>query len=468
MRRRTTSLSALALAALLAGCASMPAEDALAPAREWAARSGAPTPVLAADERTAATLRDERERLLAGPLSLPTALELALRSSPGMQALLAEGWRVQADTAASAAFPRIGFAFERKTHGGEVALTRGLSLSLTDLLTLPWRQRAADRAIQAQRLQLAADVLARQQAVRAQWVKAVAARQLVAYHADVREAAQASAELARRMQAVGNFSRLQRAREQAFLADATANLARARAAAETEAEALVRLLGLTPAEAARLQWPQRLPDLPAAPREAAEVTRAAAAERLDLRVASAALDASARAEGLVLPTLFDIGLALHRESEPGGERTRGTELAFAIPGIDGATLRRQGARAGTLAAAQRLEQARIDAASTLRERFFAWRTAHDLARHYRLEVVPLRQTITDESLLKYNGMLIGVFELLAEARSQVGAVIAAIEAERDFWLADAALEAAILGVPGSPVALPAAAPAAAESAAKGH
>ena len=65
-------------------------------------------------------------------------------------------------------------------------------------------------------------------------------------------------------------------------------------------------------------------------------------------------------------------------------------------------------------------------------------------------------------------MLIGVFELLAEARSQVGAVIAAIEAERDFWLADAALEAAILGVPGSAVALPAAAPAAAEPAAKGH
>jgi hypothetical protein len=44
-------------------------------------------------------------------------------------------------------------------------------------------------------------------------------------------------------------------------------------------------------------------------------------------------------------------------------------------------------------------------------------------------------------------MLVGVFELLAEARAQVGAVITSIEAQRDFWLADAALQAAIQGVP---------------------
>ena len=70
-----------------------------------------------------------------------------------------------------------------------------------------------------------------------------------------------------------------------------------------------------------------------------------------------------------------------------------------------------------------------------------------LARHQRDEVVPLKRGITDEMLLKYNGMLVGVFELLADARAQVGAVIAAIEAQRDFWLADAALNSAIVGAP---------------------
>ena len=82
-------------------------------------------------------------------------------------------------------------------------------------------------------------------------------------------------------------------------------------------------------------------------------------------------------------------------------------------------------------------------------------------------MVPLKRSITDEMLLKYNGMLVGVFELLADARAQVGAVIAAIEAQRDFWLADAALKAAIVGAPSSAVSM-AKAPAAASAEPKGH
>ena len=46
-------------------------------------------------------------------------------------------------------------------------------------------------------------------------------------------------------------------------------------------------------------------------------------------------------------------------------------------------------------------------------------------------------------------MLIGTFELLADARSQIGAVNAAIEAQRDFWLAETNLQAALSGTGGS-------------------
>jgi len=48
-------------------------------------------------------------------------------------------------------------------------------------------------------------------------------------------------------------------------------------------------------------------------------------------------------------------------------------------------------------------------------------------------------------LLRYNGMLIGVFELLADAREQIGNVNAAIEAQRDYWLAETDLQMAING-----------------------
>ena len=46
--------------------------------------------------------------------------------------------------------------------------------------------------------------------------------------------------------------------------------------------------------------------------------------------------------------------------------------------------------------------------------------------------MPLRQRIAEENLLRYNGMLIGVFELLADARAQIASVNNYIESLRDF------------------------------------
>ena len=57
--------------------------------------------------------------------------------------------------------------------------------------------------------------------------------------------------------------------------------------------------------------------------------------------------------------------------------------------------------------------------------------------------------ISEENVLRYNGMLIGVFELLADSRDQIGAVISAIAAEQQFWLTDAALQATLIGRPTS-------------------
>jgi outer membrane protein TolC len=70
-----------------------------------------------------------------------------------------------------------------------------------------------------------------------------------------------------------------------------------------------------------------------------------------------------------------------------------------------------------------------------------------MARYHREQIVPLRQRIAEENLLRYNGMLIGVFELLADARAQIASVNAAIDALRDFWLAQADMDMALIGKP---------------------
>ncbi len=327
----------------------------------------------------------------------------------------------------------------------------------------------ADFQQQQIQLRLAGDVVQAATEARQNWVRAVAAQQSLQYFEQVKQAADAGAELARRMQSVGNFNRLQRAREQAFAADAVAQLARARQAAQSTREALVRSLGLTEAQASRLQLPDRLPDLPKAPRAEAEVAQQAIDQRLDVRMARADLDFTARDLGLSRVTSVVNGLhvAAVRNSETGEPPQKGYELELPIPIFDFGDAMRARSQATYMAAVNRTAQLAVDASSQVREHYGAYRTAYDIAKHYVEEIVPLRKTIADENLLRYNGMLIGVFELLADAREQVASVVQAIDAQRDFWLADAALQAALIGRPTGSVAMEAR-PAASGGGAGGH
>ena len=114
----------------------------------------------------------------------------------------------------------------------------------------------------------------------------------------------------------------------------------------------------------------------------------------------------------------------------------------------------------------RAAETAVNARSEVREAYANYRFAYDIARHHRDEIVPLRQRIADENVLRYNGMLIGVFELLADARLQIASVNAAIEAQRDFWIAQSDLDMALVGKPS--LMAPAGPAAAAEAGGAGH
>ena len=135
------------------------------------------------------------------------------------------------------------------------------------------------------------------------------------------------------------------------------------------------------------------------------------------------------------------------KSESGEPRANGYEVELELPLFDWSGSRVARAEAVYMQSVQRTADAAVRARSEVREAYSAYRTAHDLARHYRDEVVPLRKRISEEMLLRYNGMLASVFELLADSRAQIASVNAAIEAQRDFWLADAALSSTLIGRP---------------------
>lgn len=393
------------------------------------------------------------ESLLAQPLGQAEAVQVALANSPAVQELLAQS---SADLAVAAQAGRIAnpiFSFERIRSVDELELGRLLSVGLIDLLTLPARQNVARGQAQQAQLQLSTEVVERVSQVRQSWVRAVAARQTLQYAQQVSKAAEAGAELARRLQQVGNFTKLQRAREQVFYADAVAQLASIQHAATAAREDMVRQLGLTDAQAAQLKLPDRLPDLPKSPRAPAEVSAAATAQRLDVQLARTQVDLAGRAQGLNLLTSFvDVEIGGRRDTvfdNHSGERSnrKGYELEITLPIFDFGDAQRASLNARSLAAAHRYDGVVRAASSHLRVSYSAYRTAYDLARHYRDEIVPLRKTMAEENVLRYNGMLIGVFELLADTRAQIASVMAAINSEQQFWLADAALSSSVIGKP---------------------
>lgn len=393
------------------------------------------------------------EQLLAKPLSMDDAVQLALANSPSVQALLAQGW---ADMAAANQAGRLGnpvFTFERIRAGDELEFGRLLSVGLLDLLTLPQRQVISRNQVAQAKVQLGGAVVEQVSQVRQAWVRAVAAQQLLQYAGQVNRSAQASAELARRMQQVGNFTRLQRARQQAFYADSAAQLASAQHAVTAAREELVRLLGLTDAQAAQLKLPDRLPDLPKEPKAAADVSASALQQRIDVQLARLQLDVAGKSQGLsLLDSLLDVEAGVRRDTvfdNLSGEKShrRGYELGIRLPVFDWGGAQRAGMNAQSLAAANRYEAVVRSASSQLRESYSAYRTAYDLARHYRDEIVPLRKVMAEENVLRYNGMLIGVFELLADSRDQIASVMQAINAQQQFWLADAGLASSIIGKP---------------------
>ncbi|MCW5576627.1 MAG: TolC family protein [Burkholderiales bacterium] len=459
-----------AAALLLGGCAAFSEDGGTGKIGETLAARGISqqTPWIRSDaeaDHAAKALR----KLLTQPLSADTAVQIALLNNRGLQAKYAELGIAEADLVQAGRLRNPGLSFGRSHRGDVVEYERAFIFDLMGLLTMPVRTRIETERFQLAQNRLTADILQVAADTRRAWVRAVAAQQSAVYAEQVRDAAEAAAELARRMLRAGNFSALDQAREQAFYADAATRLALSRQAALAAREQLTRLLGLWGPDIA-YRLPGRLPELPQAPREIADIEQQAMRQRLDVQGAMQEAANIAGILGLTRTTgwLSVLEAKYMRNSESGELRQTGWEIELRLPIFDFGTARNARAEHIYMQAAHRATDLAVRARSEVREAYGAWRTAYDLARHYREEIVPLRARIAEETLLRYNGMLMSVFELLAESRQQVGAVIASIEAQRDFWIADATLQFAIHGKSPGAIAAPGNSPRAATPVAAGH
>jgi outer membrane protein TolC len=386
------------------------------------------------------------KKLIASPLTADSAAQIALLNNRGLQATYAELGIAESDLVQAGRLTNPGFTFERLRRGDEISIDRTFLFNVLGLITLPIRTDLEKRRFELTQGRVTAETLQVATDTRRAYFSTVAAQETVKYMEQVKMAAETSSELARRMAAVGNFSKLDQAREQVFYAEVTAQLARVRLTALGERERLTRLMGLW-GEDISFKLPERLPDLPKATREIVDMEALALKQRLDVQGAMKEAENIASSMGLVKATGFInvLEVGYRRNSETGQPRQTGYEIELRLPIFDWGGARIARAEHTYMQAVNRAADTAIRARSEVREAYAAYRTTHDLARHYRDEIVPLRKRISEENLMRYNGMLISVFELLADARQQVTSVNAYIEALRDYWLAESSLNLALTG-----------------------
>jgi len=442
---RLTATAAAVL--LLAGCASFSPDGGFDRVTELTKERTGQAPTYQRSAQDADNARARVDELLKQPLTAESAVEVAFLNNRGLQANLntlgiAESELVRAGRLAN---PLFSFGRMREGHG-IVEIERSVVLNVLGLLTMPVAQNVERRRFEQTQLQAASEAVGVAAEARRAFYSAVAAQELVKYLQQVKEAADVSNELAKRMVQAGNFNKLAQMREQAFYADATSELARAQHQAVAERERLARALGLW-GQQLNFKLPDRLPDLPKTPLEPKNAEQTAMEKRLDILASRRSAESTAHSLGLTKATRFInvLELGYNNKSVTGEERANGYEIEVELPLFDFGSTRMARAEAAYMQAVHRTADVAINARSEVRESYSAYRTAYDLARHYRDEVVPLRKRISEENLLRYNGMLIGVFELLADSREQVRGVTSYVQALRDFWIAYTTLNTALTG-----------------------
>jgi outer membrane protein TolC len=198
-RRRTPSLRACGMmlaTAMLGGCASF-SPDAGFSSIETATKERLGKDVRWARAESDVDSIDKRVgELLATPLTVDDAVQVALLNNPGLQARFQDLGITEAEVVQAGRLPNPGFSFGRLKRGDEVELERGLHFNLVRLLTLPMISRLEALRFEQVKGEVAMDVLALAAETRKAYFQAVAAEETVRYMRKVKQVAEASAELA--------------------------------------------------------------------------------------------------------------------------------------------------------------------------------------------------------------------------------------------------------------------------------
>jgi outer membrane protein TolC len=462
----------IGLAVLLAGCAGFSPDGGMSAVQDIAGSELGKDVVALRTPDDAEAAANAVRHLVGRPLTAGAAVQIALLNNRDLQAAYNELGISEAALVKASLPPNPTFSISDIAGGGAFEFERAIVVNILALATLPARAEIAGDRFHAAQLKAVLATLRVATQTRRAFYQAVATRTLAHFLEEATASAETAALLSRRLGESGALNKLDQARDQVFYADLTAETASARRRAVAAREELVRWIGVWGGDL-NFRLPNALPPLPRRPRALANVEVEAVARRVDLQMARIEVEVLAKSYGLTDVTRFinllDAGGTAKTAREPGGSdfTERGGRVELQVPLFDFGEVRMREAEATYMQAVNRLVASAVNVRSQAREAYQAYRSAYDIAQHYRRDVLPLRKIISDEMLLRYNAMQVDVFALLAEARQRIASNTAAIAADRDFWLAETDLHAVIVGGVGAPAA-DTSTPAIAAASAAGH
>ncbi|WP_434344811.1 TolC family protein [Myxococcus virescens] len=386
--------------------------------------------------------------LLAQPLTADTAVRIALLNNRDLRAAMhalgvATGNLVQMSLPPN---PEVELEVRNPTRGGQpLQGDIGLEYDLSELILLPQRRGVAQAERAAERALTAGEVLHLAYRTRLGFYEVQARHQQLELRNRALQVAQAGYGTAVELEKAGNVRALEVATERSAVESARLAVAEAENALLDSREALNVLLGLF---GPRTQWTVDSPLAdPVNDLDSGEGLEARAIEAsLDLAELRGRMEAADRRHRLARTEGFLPHLSGGFHGEKDEDRWEmGAHLTVGLPLFD----RKQGVRMAALSSRESLK-ARYEATATairasLRQARGRVESTGRRALHVRDVLLPARRQVLDETVLQYNAMQVGVFEVLRAQAAVTDTASTYVETLLDHHRARSALEQLLAG-----------------------
>jgi cobalt-zinc-cadmium efflux system outer membrane protein len=394
------------------------------------------------------TVQDLR-RLLRKPLTVDATVQIALLNNRSLQATFEQIGLSAADLLEAVTIPNPKFdltvKFPNQPPSGTY-IDYSAAIDFLSILMIPLKKRVAKDQLQSAALRVADETLELISDVKSAFHTLEASQQLLQRFKLIVDANAASLDLAQRQYEAGNTSDLALTRQQTTYSHSRLDIATTEAEIRRNREKLNRLLGLWGPDT-EWQITSDLPEVPKAEFSTRGLERLAISQRLDLQADYLQVTSQAKNLGLTksFRLLGALDFGVERERETDGQIRTGPTFVIELPVFNQGQARIARGEAALRQAWDKFEALAIDVRSQIRELQDELMSKREIARFYQDELVPDQRRILKESLINYNAMDIGNFELFTAKAEEARTEREYLEVVRDYWITRAELERAVGG-----------------------